>query len=58
MVSLSAGMVPGQDLGPDRVLRIDDRCVIGRGSHVVAHHSLLIGDDVFIGPYAYISSYS
>jgi Hexapeptide repeat of succinyl-transferase len=37
------------------VLQIGDRCVIGRGSHIVAHHSLLIGDDVFTGPYVYIT---
>ena len=55
MVSLSAGMVPGQDLGPEPVLRIGDRCVIGRGSHVVAHQSVLLGDDVFVGPYTYIT---
>jgi carbonic anhydrase/acetyltransferase-like protein (isoleucine patch superfamily) len=54
-VSLSAGMVPGQDLGPEPVLRIGDRCVIGRGSHIVAHQSLVIGDDVFTGPYVYIT---
>jgi acetyltransferase-like isoleucine patch superfamily enzyme len=54
-VSLSAGMVPDQDLGPGPVLRIGDRCVIGRGSHVVAHHCLQIGDDVFTGPYVYIT---
>jgi carbonic anhydrase/acetyltransferase-like protein (isoleucine patch superfamily) len=54
-VSLSAGMVPGQDLGPVPVLRIGDRCVIGRGSHIVAHHSLVIADDVFTGPYVYIT---
>jgi acetyltransferase-like isoleucine patch superfamily enzyme len=54
-VTLSAGMVPGQDLGPAPVLRIGDRCVIGRGSHVVAHQSLEIGDDVFTGPYVYIT---
>ena len=54
-VTMSAGMVPGQDLGPDPVLRIGDRCVIGRGSHIVAHQSLVIGDDVFTGPYVYIT---
>jgi hypothetical protein len=55
-VSLSAGMVPGQDLGPVPVLQIGDRCVIGRGSHIVAHQSLVsIGDDVFTGPYVYIT---
>jgi acetyltransferase-like isoleucine patch superfamily enzyme len=36
-------------------LRIGDRCVIGRGSHIVAHQSLVIGDDVFTGPYVYIT---
>jgi carbonic anhydrase/acetyltransferase-like protein (isoleucine patch superfamily) len=55
LVSLSAGMVPGQDLGPAPVLRIGDRCVIGRGSYLVAHQSLVIGDDVFTGPYVYIT---
>jgi serine acetyltransferase len=54
-VSLSAGMVPGQDLGEAPVLRIGDRCVIGRGSHIVAHYSIVIGDDVFTGPYVYIT---
>ncbi len=54
-VTMSAGMVPGQDLGPVPVLRIGDRCVIGRGSHLVAHHSLVIGDDVFTGPYVYVT---
>jgi acetyltransferase-like isoleucine patch superfamily enzyme len=58
LVTLSAGMVPGQDLGPVPVLRIGDRCVIGRGSHIVAHHSLVIGDDVFAGPYVYIPEHS
>jgi carbonic anhydrase/acetyltransferase-like protein (isoleucine patch superfamily) len=55
LVSLSAGMVPGQDLGPVPVLRIGDRCVIGRGSHIVAHQSLVIEDDVFTGPYVYVT---
>ena len=55
LVTLSAGMVPDQDLGPAPVLRIGDRCVIGRGSHIVAHHSLVIEDDVFTGPYVYIT---
>jgi acetyltransferase-like isoleucine patch superfamily enzyme len=36
-------------------LRVGSRCVIGRGSHIVAHHSILIGDDVFTGPYVYIT---
>jgi serine acetyltransferase len=54
-VSLSAGMVPGQDLGERPLLRIGDRCLIGRGSHIVAHYSIMIGDDVYTGPYVYIT---
>ncbi len=54
-VTMCAGMVPGQDLGPQPVLRVGDRCVIGRGSHIVAHRSIEIGNDVFTGPYVYIT---
>ncbi|MGO9083561.1 MAG: acyltransferase [Streptosporangiaceae bacterium] len=54
-VSLSAGMMPGHDLGGQPALRIGDRCVIGRGSHIVAHLSIEIGDDVFTGPNIYVT---
>jgi acetyltransferase-like isoleucine patch superfamily enzyme len=54
-VSLTAGLVPGHELGDRPVLRVGDRCVIGRGSHIIAHHSIVIGDDVFTGPYVYIT---
>lgn len=54
-VTLSAGMMPGHDLGDEPVLRVGSRCVIGRGSHIVAHYSIEIGDDVFTGPYVYIT---
>jgi serine acetyltransferase len=54
-VTLTAGMLPGQDLGDRPVLRIGDHCVIGRGSHIVAHYSIEIGDDVFTGPNVYIT---
>jgi acetyltransferase-like isoleucine patch superfamily enzyme len=54
-VTVCAGMAPGHDLGPHPVLRIGNGCVIGRGSHIVAHHSIDIGDDVFTGPYVYIT---
>ncbi len=55
-VTLSAGMVPGQDLemfAP--VLQVGDRCILGRGSHIVAHYSIVIGDDVYTGPHVYIT---
>ena len=54
-VSITAGTVPGQDLGPTPLLRIGNGCVIGRGSHIVAHQRVDIGDDVFTGPYVYIT---
>ena len=54
-VTISAGTVPGQQLGESSLLCIGDRCVIGRGTHIVAHQRIDIGDDVFTGPYVYIT---
>ncbi len=53
--SISAGMVPGQQMVTDPVVRIGDRCMIGRGSHIVGHFSVDIGDDVHTGPYIYVT---
>ena len=58
LVTISAGTVPGQDLCGMTLLAIGDRCVIGRGSHIVAHQSVTIGDDVWTGPYVYIPEHS
>ena len=55
LVTMSVGIVPGQDFGGMTVLTIGDRCVIGRGSHVVAHESVTIEDDVWTGPYVYVT---
>ncbi len=54
-ITLSAGFAPGLDLGPEPVLRIGSNVVLGRGSHIVAHRSIEIGDDVFTGPYIYVT---
>ncbi|NNN21763.1 MAG: acyltransferase [Acidimicrobiales bacterium] len=54
-VSISAGMMPGQELLSDRVVAIGDRCMIGRGSHIVGHFGIEIGNDVITGPYVYIT---
>jgi len=54
-VSLSAGMVPGQECVTDPVIRIGDRCLIGRGSGIVGHLSIEIGDDVWTGHHIYIT---
>jgi acetyltransferase-like isoleucine patch superfamily enzyme len=54
-VSLTAGMAPGQEMVTDPVVVIGDRAVIGRGSHIVGHLGIEIGDDVVTGPYVYIT---
>jgi len=48
-------MVPGQDMVTDPVVSIGDRSMIGRGSHIVGHFSIIIGSDVQTGPYVYIT---
>lgn len=54
-VTLSAGMVPGQVCVNDPVVRIGDRCLVGRGSGIVGHLSIEIGDDVWTGQYVYVT---
>jgi acetyltransferase-like isoleucine patch superfamily enzyme len=54
-VTLSAGIAPGQRMLTDPVVRIGDRVVLGRGSHVVGHLAIEIGDDVQTGPYCYVT---
>ena len=54
-VALSAGMVPGQECVTQPVVRIGDRCLIGRGSGIVGHLSIDIGNDVWTGHYVYIT---
>jgi acetyltransferase-like isoleucine patch superfamily enzyme len=53
--SLTVGMAPGQSMPSDPVVRIGERCVIGRGSHIVGHWSIELGDDIQTGPYVYIT---
>lgn len=54
-VALSAGMVPGQECISEVVVSIGDRCLIGRGSGIVGHLSIDIGDDVWTGHHVYIT---
>ncbi len=54
-VTLSAGMVPGQQCVTDPVVRIGDRCLFGRGSGIVGHLSIEIGDDVWTGHHVYLT---
>ena len=54
-ISLSAGMVPGQKCITNPVVTIGDRCLIGRGSGIVGHFSIEIGNDVWTGHNVYIT---
>ena len=54
-VALSAGMVPGQECITNPVVTIGDRCLIGRGSGIVGHFSITIGNDVWTGHHVYIT---
>ena len=53
--TLSAGMVPGQQMVTDPVISIGDRCLIGKGSGIVGHLEIVIGDDVWTGHHVYIT---
>tara|TARA_B100000401_G_C52810456_1_gene723491 strand:+ start:1149 stop:1781 length:633 start_codon:yes stop_codon:yes gene_type:complete len=54
-VTLSAGMVPDQHMLTDPVVSIGDRCLIGRGSAIVGHYRIDIGDDVYTGMNVYVT---
>lgn len=53
--TLSAGVSPEHELGVDEVVTIGDRCLIGKGSGIVGHARVVIGDDVFTGHNVYIT---
>ncbi|MEU1125749.1 acyltransferase [Streptomyces sp. NPDC005899] len=55
-VTLTAGLMPDLDLGPETVLTLGNGVVLGRGSHVVADTTVSIGSDTYCGPYVYITS--
>ncbi len=54
-VALSAGMIEGQRCMTNPVVKIGDRCLIGRNSGIVGHLSIEIGDDVWTGHNVYIT---
>jgi acetyltransferase-like isoleucine patch superfamily enzyme len=53
--TLSAGIGPSHLLECAIAVSIGDRCLIGRGSGIVAHESISIGDDVFTGHHIYVT---
>jgi serine acetyltransferase len=54
-VTLSVGITPDQVPISDPVIVIGDRCLINKGTAIVAHFAIEIGDDVFTGHNCYIT---
>ncbi len=54
-VCLTAGINGDQVMLSTPVVSIGRRCVIGRGSHVIGHWRIELGDDIQTGPYVYIT---
>ena len=53
--TLSAGYAADQDSVPPRALVIGDRCWIGLRSSIVAHESIELGNDVWLGQDVFIT---
>jgi serine acetyltransferase len=53
-MSLSAGVSP-LDIRDDPVVHIGDRCLLGKGTGIVGHQSIVLGDDVWTGHHVYIT---
>lgn len=54
-VCLTAGIGPGQTMLATPTVAIGKRCIIGRGSHIIGHWSIQLGDEIQTGPYVYIT---
>ena len=54
-VCLTAGISGDQEMLTNPVVRIGRKCVIGRGSHIIGHWSIELGDEIQTGPYVYIT---
>ena len=54
-VCLTAGISAEQTMLSAPVVRIGAKCIIGRGSHIIGHWSIELGDEIQTGPYVYIT---
>jgi serine acetyltransferase len=54
-VCLTAGISGEQEMLSAPVVSIGKKCIIGRGSHIVGHWSIQLGDEIQTGPYVYIT---
>lgn len=52
--TLMVGYTPDDEVLPARGLVIGDRCVIGAGSTLTAHASIVLGDDVWFGQNVFV----
>lgn len=55
LVTLAVGMSGEQEMLHSPVITLGRRCIVGRGSHLVGHWSIAIGDDVQIAPNVYVT---
>ena len=55
LVTLAVGISGEQEMLHSPVITLGRRCIVGRGSHIVGHWSITIGDDVQIAPNVYIT---
>jgi serine acetyltransferase len=54
-VCLTAGINGEQTMLTSPVVSIGRKCIIGRGSHIIGHWSIVLGDQIQTGPYVYIT---
>jgi len=54
-VCLTAGISAAQTMLSAPVVTIGAKCIIGRGSHIIGHWSIVLGDEIQTGPYVYIT---
>jgi serine acetyltransferase len=54
-VCLTAGINGDQPMLASPTVAIGKKCVIGRGSHIIGHWSIELGDEIQTGPYVYIT---
>ena len=55
LASLSAGMPIQMHERGEPIIRIGDRCTLGKGIGIVGHEHIDIGDDVWTGHYVYVT---
>jgi len=54
-VCLTAGISGEQEMLLTPTVTIGKKCIIGRGSHIIGHWSIELGDEIQTGPYVYIT---